>query len=199
MTLRKALVLNDSGNASELAATDALNLLSNIATTPVAGDYLEVFSATGPTFVARSRKVAMNATNSTVAGTTLGNVAGLSVTLGGVGNYIVEGMLLVTQTVSAGTFGLGLAMSGGATPQITLGAEIWSAATTAPAQRSQTAFPPTAMVGGATAAASSTFLVKFKGTVFIGTAAGVLTVQAQRSAGTTTVLAGSYIECFQLN
>lgn len=196
MTLRKPLVIGSSGEPQELEFGDTCDL-RNYTAGLAPGDVPEVFSSTLITYAPRNRQVASNVTAQIVSGTTLGNVAGLAVTLPRPGTYLIEVVLLVSQTSAAGIFGCGLAIVGGGAPQITLAGLIWNAPTTTPAQRAQTSFPPAPMVGAAAAASGVTFSVQLRGTVFLTTAPATLNLQAQRSAGVTTVLPGGFVQAWQ--
>lgn len=127
------------------------------------------------------------ASTQTVSTTTLADVVGLTFALQAGKTYIFNFCLLITQATATGIVGVGVNYSGTLT-RINLSGVLANSAT-ASTFRVATA-NNTAMVDNAARAIGGPFPCLVTGTlVTIG--AGNLTLRAQRSAGTTTMLLGS--------
>jgi hypothetical protein len=123
----------------------------------------------------------------TVVGTTLAAVTGLAFTLKANATYIYAFDLLITQATATGIVGVGVNYSGTLSRIATLGI-LGNAAATASFQAASA--NNTALVDSAARAIGGPRPTRVSGSITT-TAAGVLTLMAQRSAGVTTILAGS--------
>lgn len=159
MALRKALVLI-GGALQELPSADRLT-----------GQDVLVVELAAPV---------------TVAGTTLADIAGLSLALK-VGTYNFSYELLITQATATGIVGLSANFTGTVT-RVAQNAWLGNSATGASFQSNQ--LNSTALVDSAARAIGGPRPSRLAGSITVSTA-GTLSLRAQRSAGVTTVLAGS--------
>lgn len=151
------------------------------------GGGLSQLAATDTLFTGRDLFVVSLASIQTVAGTTLADVAGLSATLKANATYYFEFDVQITQAAAIGIVGLGVNYTGTLT-QIAYTANI--AATSSTTAYRGTNTNNTALVDAAARAIAASLPARVAGTI-VTTGAGVLSLRAQRSAGTTTILVGS--------
>lgn len=123
----------------------------------------------------------------TVAGTTLADVTGQTFTLKANATYRFEFELQLSQAAATGIVGLGINYTG-TLVQIAYSANI-AAATATTAYRG-TSSNNTALTDSAARAIGNSLPARVAGSITT-TAAGTLSLRAQRSAGTTTILLGS--------
>lgn len=150
------------------------------------GAKLSQLAATDRLFTGQDDLVAELAATATVAGTTLADVAGLSFVLK-VGTYAFSFDLLITQAGSNGIVGVSVNYTGTVT-RVAQSAVLASTATSASFRSNQAI--NTAMVDSANRATGGPFPTRLAGSITVSTP-GTLTLRAQRSAGTTTILLGS--------
>lgn len=123
----------------------------------------------------------------TVAGTTLADVTGMSVALKAGTTYVFDFGLLITQATATGIVGVSVNYTSTIT-RIAQGANLSTSATAA-TNRANVA-NNTAMVDNAARAVGGPFPTRLFGSITTN-GAGTLSLRAQRSAGVTTIIAGS--------
>jgi hypothetical protein len=123
----------------------------------------------------------------TVAGTTLADVTGMSWTLKAGTTYRFEFELQLSQATATGIVGLGVNYTG-TLVQIAYSANIAAASATVAYRGTST--NNTALTDAAARAIGNSLPARVAGSITT-TAAGVLSLRAQRSAGTTTILVGT--------
>lgn len=131
--------------------------------------------------------VEIGASGVTVGGTTLADISGLSFTIPGAGTYNFEYLLLVTQSSATGIVGVSANFT--STPTRISQNAILANSTIAATYRSNQA-NNTAMVDNAARAIAGPLPTLVTGSITVA-GSGTLSIRAQRSAGVTTIGAGS--------